>query len=110
MSQGTSRPCGYPSPPLKVLCKSGGKKKEQAKEEDQGRGQGPAPPCVLTSQTLTSPLLGSDPGAVGQHQEWVGHLKTQDQVLKASSKMPEASSEALGCEADPANTMQAQGV
>lgn len=97
--------------------RGGEKKKEQAKEEDQGRGQGPAPPCAspcqygtLTSQTLTSPLLGSDPGAVGQHQEWVGHLKTQEQVLKASSKMPEASSEAPGCEADPANTMQAQGV
>lgn len=60
-------------------------------------------PCqygTLASQALTSPLLGSDPGAVGQHQEWVGHLKTQEQVLKASSKIPEASSEAPCCEAD----------
>lgn len=64
-------------------------------------------PCrygTLTSHALTSPLLGSDPGAVGQHQEWVGHLKTQEQGLKASSKMPEAPSEAPCCEADPANT------
>lgn len=70
-------------------------------------------PCqygTLASQALTSPLLGSDPGAVGQHQEWVGHLKTQEQVLKASSKMPEASSEAPCCEADPAHTTEARGV